>query len=64
VLVGGVVTAAHVPTGHAEPQVYPAATDALAVLAAVGRRLYVLDRVQVGTGVFVGHDAPFAYIVS
>ena len=46
----GVVATSDVPAVHAQPQMHPAATDAEAVLAAVGTRCDLAHRVQVGAG--------------
>src|SRR5438309_10939066 len=53
-----VVAAAHMPAGHAQPQVDPGTADLQAVLAAVGARGDLTDLVEVGA---FGHRLPSAY---
>src|SRR5262245_32289159 len=60
VLVGRVVTAAHVAAHQATPGVHPAAADTQTFFAAVGRaRAHVADLVEMGTALrlFGGHAA-------
>jgi hypothetical protein len=50
VLVLGVVAAAHMPAGHAEPQVHPAVADPKAILTTVCARRNFVDLIEVFAG--------------
>jgi hypothetical protein len=50
VLVLGAVAAAHMPAGHAQPQVHPAVADPKAILTTVGARRDFMDLIEMFAG--------------